>query len=223
VVVAVVAVACAVAAAGTAEPNETEAVVIRMAHLFVQADVDDVRFDNIWVFEKPATEEPVTVDIVLPAQVELLGVDEPNEVRYVRSEGVIRRAIPGQSRVESVGFSYVVPNKAGRCYTELIVPYPARSIVVSVSGRQSRLDSNILRPDAFRKSRSRFSGLYTARDVAAGTKITISLSSLPCRDLRLVEWGCLLGLVLIFGAAGRTIHVCRRGAQSFEQDHAPGS
>jgi len=193
-----------------AEPNVVSADTIRikMLHIFIQADVNDVRFDNIWVFENRQRGESWDVSIDLPDRAVLLSLDEPNETEFLADSLSLRKRIAADSIIDSVGFSFVLPNQDGLCRTSVKPGYQVNSVVVSVSGPASQFTSNVLKLTIadFMASRDRLPRIYTAGNLAAEERIEINLSRLPHRDCKLPEVLCAAGLALIVIAALFTIY-----------------
>lgn len=181
------------------EPNVpgTEAVGIKWVHIFIRADVNQVHFENIWVFERQAQNRPWQVSINLPDGAAALSFDEPNETEFATEPGTIRKRMAADSLIDSAGFSFVLPNQDGMCRTLIKPSYRVGLMVVSVSGPATQLESRVLRANEFMQSHSRFSGVYTAGDMAADTEVEINLARLPRRDRGLLEIACVAGLCLI--------------------------
>ncbi len=206
--------ALASAPSPAAEPNRPpDQITIRMLHVFIQADVNDVRFENIWVFAREEASGPWQVDIDLKPNAELLHLDDPNETVFLPSPPAIRKTMAADSLVDSVGFSYLLPNTSGVCITEITPPCPVDSMVVSVSAPSTRLLSNLLKPDAFRRRRSVFSAVYSAANIPPGKPVSISLAGLPKMPSSLPRTLCALALALIFAAAAVTMYCGRRASK----------
>ena|GEM_PF-3628288 len=197
-----------------AEPNRPpDQIAVRMLHVFIQADVNDVRFENIWVFAREEARGPWQVDIDLKPNAELLHLDDPNETVFLPSPPSIRKTMAADSLIDSVGFSYLLPNTSGVCITEITPPCPVDSMVVSVSAPSTRLRSNLLKPDAFRRERSGFSAVYAAANIPPGTPVSISLAGLPKIPSSLPRTLCALALALIFAGAAVTMYCGRRASK----------
>ncbi|UCG47852.1 MAG: hypothetical protein JSU94_20535 [Phycisphaerales bacterium] len=197
-----------------AEPNRPpDQIAVRMLHVFIQADVNDVRFENIWVFAREEARGPWQVDIQLKPNAELLHLDDPNETVFLPSPPTIRKTMAADSLVDSVGFSYLLPNSSGVCITEIAPPWRVDSMVVSVSAPSTRLLSNLLKPDAFRRERSGFSTVYSAANIPPGTSVSISLAGLPKIPSSLPRTLCALALALIFAGAAVTMYCGRRASK----------
>lgn len=185
------------------EPNEPE---IKMLHIFIQADVNKVYFENIWVFERQAAAGHWQVSVDLPDKAVVLGFDEPNETKFAAETGSVRKKMAVDSLIDSVGFSFALPNDKGMCRTSITPGCYVDSMVVYVSGSAAKLVSDTLAPSEYMQSHSRFSGVYTAGGLAAGKTIEITLSRLPHKDRGLVEIICLAGLGLLIMVALLTLY-----------------
>ena len=186
------------------DPNRAETRV-RVLHVFVKADVNDVRFENIWVIERPDVNSPWSASIEVPEGAELLQVDDPNLTSYIPSSGTVVKPLAADSKVGSLGLSYLLPNDAGACTTTIPLPHRVDSMVLSVSGKNTQVASNKLKFDSFRASRSAFSSVYHAGDLPASTEVMVSLSSLPREDPSLIRSITMVILALIFGLAAVTM------------------
>ena len=202
-----------------AESNTSTQDVVKMLHLFIQADVNEVRFENIWVFERQPAKQPWKVIINLPDGAENITLDEPDKTTFTKDTRVIQAEMAADSPVDSIGFSYTLTNYDGKCLTFIKPDYEVNSIVVSTAGRATRLVSEVLKPNTFPASHpNAFSSFYSARDLAAGTKIEINLAGLPRRNSRLSEIVCILGLEVIVVVALLTSFYWKpRGKQRLSQ------
>ena len=182
-----------------AEPNvvPTGDVGIRMLHIFIRADVNEVHFENIWAFERQRPNGPWKVSVDLPGGAAVSGFDEPGETELQAGGRTVGRKMDVDSLIDSVGFSFVLPNQDGVCRTQIAPGYPVNSMVVYVSGSAVKLAGNVLKLDEYRVSHSKFSGVYTAGNLEAGARVEINLSRLPSGDCRLLENICVVGLGLI--------------------------
>lgn len=174
-----------------AEPN---ALSIKWAHIFIRADVNEVHFENILVFERETANHPWEVSIDLPDGAIVLGFDEPNETELLAGGRIICKAMAADSLIDSVGFSFALPNRDGTCQTLIKPDYQVDIMVVYVSGPGTQLVSNALKSDEYGQSHSEFSSVYTASNLTAGTKIEINLRAchakiVDCRKLS-VLWVC---------------------------------
>lgn len=196
------------AASSTAEPNMSpkDSIRIKMLHIFIRADVNDVRFDNIWVFENQQRNGPWQVIINLPDKAVFLGFEDPNQVEFRQDSGTIRKKISAGSSISRVDFSFVLPNQDRTCRTQMKPGYNINSMVVSVSGPATQFASDILKFNSLMASQSKLPRIYTAGDLAADTKIDINLSRLPRRDSNLTKLFCLVGLALMVIIALFTIY-----------------
>jgi hypothetical protein len=186
-----------------AEPNDPseETPVVAMLHVFVQADLEHVRFEHIWVFNRQNKQGPWQVSIDLPADADLLQVDDPNETRFSLDPPSVSKTMAADSLIDSLGFSYLLSNQNGRCSSRLVPDYAVDSMIVSVSGSNTHLESGVLEFDRFRTERSGYSGVYTARSLPAGQTVRIELSGLPRKASDWPRIVALAGLPLIFLAA----------------------
>ncbi|MBN2456125.1 MAG: hypothetical protein JXB29_06270 [Sedimentisphaerales bacterium] len=190
-----------------AEVNQVSA---KLVNISVRADVNEVYFDNFWVFTRSGRKGPWRVEIKLPKNAAIVSLDEPNQVEFLVNERAVRKRMSPTSAVDSVGFSFALPNKDGFCKTNIEPGYDIDAIAVNISGPGTKMASNVLELDRYRTSRSKFSRVYTAGVLAEGSNVTIGLSSLPCRDNRWVELVCIVGLALIGLAALFTIYYYKR-------------
>lgn len=199
------------AALFAAEPNKpsTDSVRIKMLHIFIRADVNDVRFDNIWVFENQGPNSPWQIIIDLPDQTVLLGFEDPNQIEFMQDSGTIHKKISADSPISRLDFSFVLPNQAGKCRTQIKPGYRVDSILVSVSGPATQFTSDVLKLSNFMASQAKLPRIYSAGDLAADTKIDINLSRLPCQNGKLLKALCLAGLALIVIIALFTIYHSR--------------
>jgi len=192
--------------AAAAKPGATTQTVVKMLHIFIEADVNEVRFENIWVFERQSAKQPWDVSVNLPDSAENIILDEPNKAAFTKDTKIIQASMAANLAVDSIGFSYTLANRDGTCLTFIRPDYKVNSVIVSAAGRTTRLASEILKPNKFLASHSTaFSGIYAANDLAAGTKIEIKLSGLPRKGSRVSEIFCILGLEAIIIAALLTI------------------
>jgi len=192
--------------AAAVEPNTPAQDTVKMLHLFIQADVNEIRFENIWVFERQSAKRPWQVSINLPDVAENIILDEPNRATFTEDTKIIRANLAADLAVDSVGFSYTLANRGGECRTFIKPDYKVNSVIVSAAGRATGLASEILKPNKFLASHSNaFSRIYSAYDLAVGTKIEINLTGLPCRSSQVFEIVCILGLEAIIIAALLTL------------------
>lgn len=200
----------------TSRPTPIE---IKILHIFISADVNEVRFDNIWVFQRPALNgprgsrlggSPWQVNISLPPQAVVYSFDEPNETQLLADQSAICKKMPADSLIDSVGFSFALPNNNGSCRTYIPLPYPVDSMAVCVSGSKVQLKSPVLKFNKIKPLRSRFSAIYTANNLAAGAKVEINLSGLPGKHSYLLEIICVVGLVLLILIALFTLYFKRK-------------
>ena len=193
------------------EPNatSTDAVRIKMLHIFIQADVNDVRFDNIWVFENQQRGEPWQAGISLPDHAVLLDFNEPNEIEFVAESSNLRKKMAADSIIGYMDFSFVLPNRGGLCRTSIKPGYQVNSMAVSVSGPATQLKSDILKFHSSMASRDRLPRVYTAGNLAPKAKIDINLSRLPRKNSKMSQVICVAGLALIVTAALFTIYYNR--------------
>ena len=176
------------------QPNEPN---IEMLHVFVRANVNEVYFRNIWVFKRQDANLPWDVSIDLPYMAIILNLDEPNEMEFATSPATIRKRMAAESLIDSVGFSFALPNQDGTCRTQISPKYRVHSMMVSVSGPDTQLISDILKPYKYRQSHLTLPKVYRAGDLAAGTEVEINLQYLPCKDSNALEIVCIVGLGLI--------------------------
>jgi hypothetical protein len=177
--------------------DQPSSISIKMLHIFISADVNKVRFENIWVFQRQIPERPWQVNINLPEAAAAVSFDEPNETEFIPDSGTIRKRMAADSLIDSVGFSFVLPNHKGTCQTQITPPYPVDSMAVCVSGRTVKLESPTLKFNQFKTLRSKFFGVYTASNLTPATNVNINLTGLPSEDSSSVKTICLLGLGLI--------------------------
>ena len=170
---------------------------IRMLHIFIQMDENEVSFENIWVFERQDVNYPREVNVDLPEGAVVLELDEPNETEFLRESGIIRKKMSSDSLIDAVGFSFILPRR-GDVFQTLIKPrYRVGSMVVFLLEPAVRLESNILKLDKSLMSSSGYAGVYTASGLSAGSKIEINLKSLAGAGSRLFEIICLAGFSFI--------------------------
>ncbi len=191
------------------EPNAPAQDVVKMLHIFIRADVNEVRFENIWVFERQSAKHPWNVSIDLPDSAKNITLDEPNKTTFTEDTKIIQARMTADSIIDSIGFSYTLANRDGKCRTFIKPDYKVDSMVVSAAGRATKLVSEVLKPNKFLASHSdAFSHIYTAHDLAAGTKVEIKLTDLPRRNSQLSGIVCILGLEVIIIAALLTLLYC---------------
>jgi hypothetical protein len=188
------------------DPN---APYIQMLHIAVRADTEEVHFENIWVFKRQSEGRPWQATIELPPAAVLVAVDEPNQTQFLPDSKTIRKEMPPDSLIDSVGFTFTLPNQNGACQTSISPAYPTANMLVSVSGRATKFTGKFFKYDDFRTSRSRFSSVYTAADIPPDTAINMALTSLPQPDGPLAEYISIAGLALTIGIALSMI-LCRR-------------
>ncbi len=194
--------------------DQPDTPVVKWLSVYIRADVNEVRFENIWVFQRHKADRSWDVVISLPDDAVVLRLDEPNETELPATGRTIRKDMTADSLIDSIGFSLALPNQAGTCQTQIVPDYNVASIVVFVSGSAVRLVSNVLKYDEFRTSRSNFSSVYTADNVAAGTKVGIELKHLPCKARELSAIVCITGLALIVIIALFTIYYNRTASSA---------
>ncbi len=190
--------------------DEAESPGVKMAHLFIRADANEVMIENIWVFERAKAGQPWTVEIQLPPQATGIRLDEPGSTSYDELTGKVKKTIAADSLIDSAGFSYLLDNVEGECSFEVESAYPVELMVASVSGPATRLMSDSLKFDEERQSRSRFSGVYTAENLPANLSVRLGLSNLPQPDSGLFETVCLAVVGVILVLAGITGLILRR-------------
>ena len=199
--------------------EEASPIRVKTLYVFIGADLDQVLFENIWVFEREDSNEPWHVSIALPDGSTLTGLDEPNQMQLEQGGRRISKNMTADSLVDSLGFSFSQPNRRGSCETQIKCDYRVESIVVHLSGSVCRLSSNILKPNDFMAARSRFSGVYTANDLPAGTKLVVDLTRLPRKDSNIWEIATVLSLGLIVIIALLTMYYRRDKLKAKSDDN----
>lgn len=177
--------------------EEANSIRVKTLYVFIGADLDQVIFENIWVFERDDSNVPWQVGITLPSGSTLIGMDEPNQMHLEQGGRRISKNMTADSLVDSLGFSFSLLNRRGNCETQIKCDYRVESMVVHLSGPACRLSSDILKPNDFMAARSRFSSVYTANDLPAGTKLVVDLTRLPRKDSNIWEIATVLFLGLI--------------------------
>ena len=179
--------------------ENTGSIRVKTLYVFIGAVVDRVVFENIGVFERQDSKGPWQVNIALPDGSTITSLDEPNQIQLEQGGKRISKNMPADSLVDSVGFSFSLPNERGNCQTQIKCDYPIDSMAVHLSGPASMLTSDILKSNDFMAARSRFSSVYTANNLPAGSGVMINLSKLPQRDANILEFTAAgaLGLIVI--------------------------
>ena len=184
------------------DPN---APFIQMLHVAVRADTKEVHFENIWVFKRQSEGRPWQAVIDLPPAAVLVALDEPNQTQFLPDSKTIRKEMPPDSLIDSVGFTFALPNQNGACQTSISTAYRTANMLVSVSGRSTKFTGKLFKYDDFRTSRSRFSGVYTAADIPPSTDVKMALTSLPRPDGPWAQYFSIAALALIIALALFTI------------------
>lgn len=180
-----------------------------MLHVGIRADVSEVHFENIWIFKRQSADSPWQASIDLPEGAVLVGIDEPNQTEFLPASKTIRKDMPADSLIDSIGFTFALPNRNGACQTFIATAYRIDSMLVSVSGQTTKFASNVLKHDDYRTSRSRFAAVYTAGNLHPGRNVEMVLTSLPQPDTLLAQYLCIAGLALIIIIALFTISSAR--------------
>lgn len=199
--------------------EQTSSIKVKTFYVFIGADLDQVVFENIWVFERQDSDQPWQVSVALPDGSTLTGLDEPNQMQLEQNGKIISKNMPTDSLVDSVGFSFSLPNEQGNCQTQIKCDYPVDSMAVNLSGPACRLTSDILKSNDFMAARSRFSSVYTANNLPAGAKVMINLSKLPRRDANIMEFTAAGALGLIVIIALLTMYHRRRKIKAGSDDN----
>ncbi len=179
---------------------------VKSLSIYVRADVNEVRFRNVWFFERKQTGGKREIKIELPKKPVKLVLEDPDNTYYNSITNTLSAEISSGSLVDSVAYTFSLANEAGTCETELPTNYPVELIRVYVSGPATRISSNTLVRDEYVESRSNFSHVYKAVNVGPDARVAISLSGLPRIESRVWQIVCTAGLVLIIAGALFTIY-----------------
>ena len=180
---------------------------VKMLHVFVKADVNEVRFENLWVFQREKEEGGWDVEIE---------VDKAGKVSNWAGEiegNVLKADLEDGSRVDSVGFTFYKANVDGECEVGLPLGYAAESVVVYVSGAQSRLVSEQLEYSEYMSSRSRYSHVYSGKGIRGGGELRFRIDGLPRSGDSVVEIVTICSLVLIVIIGLITLYTGRKATR----------
>lgn len=189
---------------------ETDGIKVKMLHVFVEADVDTVLFKTLWVFENPDVQNHWNVELKIPAGSQLFNLDDPNSSEYSSRQNTITSVMQAGSRVGSVGFSFIAPNRAGTCGVILDCGYDIDKVDLYLSGSTTKLASGKLEYNDFVSARSDFSRVYSGRDLPVGEKLDITITGLVRKRADYSRGVCGIGFGLIVTAALTTLYYDRR-------------
>ncbi len=178
---------------------------VKLLTIFVRSDVNEVSFDNIWAFKRNTVTGPWDVSIRIPYGASLIDLHEPVETGPLSDLAVVSKNLAPDSLIDSVGFTFAVPNQNRSCKTLIKSDYHINSIVVYVSGSATKLDSSVLKFDRYRTLHSKFSNVYTAGKIEPGNTIDFNLTALPAKNSKVPQKVCIVGLVLIILATCLTL------------------
>ena len=168
-----------------AQEAKDETVKIKMLHIFIKADVNEVRFENLWVYRRDNAGSDWEVDFEIPETASLEGQKDANSEQ---NRQIVSKELKADSVIDSVSFTYFIANDRGRCRVCFKANHDIDSMVVYVSGPGTTLKSDLLKFNSYRTLRSRYSGIYTAENIQAGRLVNIELSSLPAGEDMLIEY-----------------------------------
>jgi len=194
-------------AIGAAESND---IYVKMLHVTIRADVNEVRFDNIWVLARGDVNYPGDVSVDLPQSAFAVELAEPNESQYDRDKNRIYKQMGAETLIEALSFSYSLVNQKGSCLTAVLLPCEVDLMIVYVAGSQTGFAADLLRHNEFLTSRSRYSTVYKGEHLPAGGVVNMKLSKLPRKTfVKAYVIICVAGSVLIV-IAGLLI-ICFKG------------
>ena len=194
------------AASFASQETQDQAIKIKMLHIFIKADVNEVRFENLWACRRDKAGTDWKVNINIP---ESAIMEEQKDANSEQTSQIVSKDLKADSLIDSVNFTYFIANDNGRCRAIFKADYAIDSMVVYVSGPETTLKSDLLKLSSFRTLRSRYSGVYTANYIGAGRSVDVELSSLPAAEDMLVEYAAVMTLVLIVLTALLTLIVCK--------------
>jgi len=202
------------AASFAAQEAKDETVKIKMLHVFIKADVNEVRFENLWVYRRDKAGTGWQVDIEIPETAVL----ETQDANSEQNRQIVSKELKADSVIDSVSFTYFIANDRGRCRVCFKANHEIDSMVVYVSGPGTTLKSDLLKFNSYRTLRSRYSGIYTAENIQAGRLVNIELSSLPAGEDMLIEYIAVFSLALIVLIALITLIVCKLKIKNFKSN-----
>lgn len=183
-----------------------DVVKIKMLHVFIKADVNDVRFENLWVYRRDNADRSWGVNIEIPENAYLQGEED---IHNEQNSRIVSKDFTPDSQIGSVSFTYFINNIKGKCRVSFKPDYEIESMVVYVSGPQTIVRSDSLKFDGYRTLRSRYSGVYTAENINAGQTVNIELSALPADENMLIQYISVFSLALIVLTALLTLIACK--------------
>ena len=202
------------AASFAAQEMKDEAIKIKMLHIFIKADVNEVRFENLWVYRRDKAGSSWEVDIGIPETAVL----ETQDANSEQTSQIVSKELKADSLIDSASFTYFIANDNGRCRACFKTDHDIDSMVVYVSGPGTAVKSDLLKFNSYRALRSRYSGIYTAENIQAGRLVDIELSALPAGEDMLVEYISVFSLVLIVLTALITLLVCKLKIKKIKSD-----
>jgi len=193
------------AASFAADQPQNEAIKIKMLHIFIKADANEVRFENLWVYRRDNAGSDWAVNIEIPE----LAVLETQDANTQQISRTVTKQLNGESMIDSVSFTYFVANNRGKCPISFKADYDVASMIVYVSGPATAIKSDLLKFNSYQTLRSHYSAIYTAENIKAGQSVNIKLSALPTSGNMIVEYTSVFSLVLIVLTALLTLIVCK--------------
>ncbi|HPS54118.1 MAG TPA: hypothetical protein PLP05_00835 [Sedimentisphaerales bacterium] len=182
------------------------AVKIKMLHVFIKADANEVRFENLWVYRRDKAGSDWKVDIEIPETAYLQDSKNDNSEQ---NNHIVSKSLNADSLIDSVNFTYYIANDNGRCLVSFKADYDIDSMTVYVSGPETALKCDLLKFNPYLTMRSRYSGVYTAENIRARQLLDIELSALPADEDMLIEYISVFSLALIVLTALLTLIVCK--------------
>jgi len=92
------------AASFAAQEAKDETVKIKMLHVFIKADVNEVRFENLWVYRRDKAGTGWQVDIEIPETAVL----ETQDANSEQNRQIVSKELKADSVIDSVSFTYFI-------------------------------------------------------------------------------------------------------------------
>ena len=99
------------AASFASQEAQDQAIKIKMLHIFIKADVNEVRFENLWAYRRDKADSNWQVDIQIPESATLEQQKDPNNEQISQ---IVSKDLKADSLIDSVSFTYYIANNNGR-------------------------------------------------------------------------------------------------------------
>ena len=184
--------------------GESDGIEVKILHIFIRADVNEVRFENLWVFQRDKEQAGWKVEIKIDKDAKIKDWSGP------RDGNVLKASLEDGSRIDSVGFTYFKRNQQGSCEVCVSSNYTIKSMVIYLSGTQSRIESDRLVYNDYMSARSRYSHVYTMSGIHRGERSRFNIEGLPVRGSYIIEIITICSLVLIVIIGLITLYYSRK-------------